>query len=105
MPSKQPIRTAYDEGDVMPVELHDGSTVLLRKVSKDYNPQNRAQAYSYLHDHQKLGEVVTGLLYIDEKQRDMHEVSDPMAAPLRELPYADLCPGSKTLSDIQDRFR
>ncbi len=105
VPAKQPIRTAYNEGEAMPVELHDGSTVLLRKVSKDYNPQNRAQAYSYLHDHQKRGEIVTGLLYIDEKQREMHEVSNTVDKPLRDLAYSDLCPGSKALSDIQDRFR
>lgn len=89
----------------MPVELHDGSTVLLRKVSKEYNPTNRAVAYSYLHEHQKKGEIVTGLLYIDEKQREMHEVSNTVAKPLRDLSYTELCPGGQALSDIQDRFR
>ena len=103
--SKKPIRTAYNEGEIMPVELHDGSTVLLRKVSKDYDPKSRAVAYTYLHDHQKKGEIVTGLLYIDEGQRDMHEVSNTVAKPLRDISYSDLCPGGKALSDIQDRFR
>ena len=105
IPSKKPIRTAYNEGETMPVELHDGSTVLLRKASKDYNPQNRAQAYSYLHDRQKKGEIVTGLLYIDEGQREMHEVSNTTALPLRDLAYVDLCPGASALEKIQDRFR
>jgi 2-oxoglutarate/2-oxoacid ferredoxin oxidoreductase subunit beta len=104
VPPSQPIRTAYDAGEVMPVELHDGNTVLLRKVSKDYNPTNRAQAYSYLHDHQKKGEIVTGLLYIDEGQREMHEVSNTIATPLRDLPYDSLCPGPKVLEEIQNRF-
>jgi len=103
--SKKPIRTAYNEGEVMPVELHDGSTVLLRKVSKDYDPANRAKAYSYLHDHQKKGEIVTGLLYIDEGQRDMHEVSNTVPTPLRDLAYQDLTPGAKKLAEIQDRYR
>jgi 2-oxoglutarate ferredoxin oxidoreductase subunit beta len=104
VPPSRPIRTAYDEGEVMPVELHDGNTVLLRKVSKDYDPTNRAKAYSYLHDHQKKGEIVTGLLYIDEGQREMHEVSNTVATPLRDLPYDALCPGDKVLQEIQDRF-
>jgi 2-oxoglutarate ferredoxin oxidoreductase subunit beta len=89
----------------MPVQLHDGSTVVLRKVSKNYDPTSRARVYSYLHDHQKKGEIVTGLLYIDEKQREMHEVSNTVAEPLRDLGYGELCPGAKALSDIQDRFR
>ncbi|HET7394876.1 MAG TPA: 2-oxoacid:ferredoxin oxidoreductase subunit beta [Gammaproteobacteria bacterium] len=104
VPPSRPIRAAYDEGEVMPVELHDGNTVLLRKVSKDYDPTNRAKAYSYLHDHQKKGEIVTGLLYIDEGQREMHEVSNTVATPLRDLPYDALCPGDKVLQEIQDRF-
>ena len=79
--------------------------MLLRKVSKDYNPTNRGEAYSYLHEHQKKGEIVTGLLYIDEKQREMHDISNTVATPLRELKYQDLCPGSKTLEEIQDRYR
>ena len=105
VPPSKPIRTAYDEGETMPVELHDGSTVLLRKVSKEYNPKNRAVAYSYLHDHQKLGEIVTGLLYIDEDQREMHDISNTVAKPLRELLYSDLCPGPQALEDVQNRYR
>ncbi|MGE5626289.1 MAG: 2-oxoacid:ferredoxin oxidoreductase subunit beta [Bacillota bacterium] len=105
VPAKKPIRAAYDQGEAMPVELHDGSTVLLRKVSDDYDPRSRARAYSYLHEHQKKGEIVTGLLYIDEHQRDMHEVSNTVAAPLRDLPYSSLCPGAKALDAIQDRYR
>ena len=105
IPTSRPIRTAYDEGEAMPVVLHDGSTVLLRKVSKDYDPTDREKAYSYLHSHQKKGEIVTGLLYIDESKQDMHEVSNTVARPLRDLDYKELCPGGKTLDAIQDRYR
>ncbi len=105
VPQKKPIRAAYDDGESMPVELHDGSTVVLRKVSKDYNPTNRARAYSYLHEHQKRGEIVTGLLYIDEAQREMHDISNTVSAALRDLPYAELCPGSAALEEIQNLYR
>ncbi len=105
VPQKKPIRAAYDDGESMPVELHDGSTVALRKVSKDYNPTNRARAYSYLHEHQKSGEIVTGLLYIDEAQREMHDISNTVSAALRDLPYAELCPGSAALEEIQNLYR
>jgi 2-oxoglutarate/2-oxoacid ferredoxin oxidoreductase subunit beta len=103
--SKKPIRAAYDDGEAMPVELHDGSTVVLRKVSKDYNPTDRAQAYSYLHAHQKRGEIVTGLLYIDEDQREMHDISNTVSEALRDLPYKELCPGSTVLEEIQNLYR
>ena len=84
---------------------HDGSTVVLRKVSKDYNPTNRAQAYSYLHEHQKRGEIVTGLLYIDEDQREMHDISNTVSDALRDIAYAELCPGNAALEEIQNLYR
>ncbi|MGA9852048.1 MAG: 2-oxoacid:ferredoxin oxidoreductase subunit beta [Gammaproteobacteria bacterium] len=105
VPPKKPIRAAYDDGEAMPVELHDGSTVLLRKVSREYNPTDRAQAYSYLHKHQKRGEIVTGLLYIDEDQREMHDISNTVSEALRDLPYEELCPGAKALEEIQNLYR
>ena len=105
VPSKMPIRAAYDDGEAMPVVLHDGSTVVLRKVSRDYNPTNRAQAYSYLHAHQKRGEIVTGLLYIDEDQREMHDISNTVSEALRDLAFAELCPGNAALEEIQNLYR
>ncbi|MCG8435780.1 MAG: 2-oxoacid:ferredoxin oxidoreductase subunit beta [Gammaproteobacteria bacterium] len=105
IPPKKPIRAAYDEGEAMPVELHDGSTVVLRKVAKDYDPTDRAHAYSYLREHQKKGEIITGLLYIDETQADMHELNRSVDKPLNELPLEALAPGAGTLAEIQKRYR
>jgi 2-oxoglutarate ferredoxin oxidoreductase subunit beta len=99
------IKAAYDEGEVMPVELHDGSKILLRKVSEDYNVHNRGAAIDYIRAHQRKGEVVTGLLYIDESEPDMHRLNRTTAAPLAGLDYSRLCPGSKALSELQRRFR
>ncbi|HSG64784.1 MAG TPA: 2-oxoacid:ferredoxin oxidoreductase subunit beta, partial [Gammaproteobacteria bacterium] len=96
---------AYDEGDVMPVQLHDGSKILLRKVSKDYNVQNRGAAIDYIRAHQRKGEIVTGLLYIDEGESDMHGLNHTTSMPLSELPYERLCPGSGSLTKLQQRFR
>src|SRR6516164_10524031 len=65
MPAQE-IKAAYDEGDVLPVVLHDGSRVLLRKVDRDFKVGSRADAIEYLSTHQRDGEIVTGLLYVDE---------------------------------------
>ena len=47
MPAQE-IKAAYDEGDVLPVVLHDGSRVLLRKLDKDFKVGSRADAIEYL---------------------------------------------------------
>jgi 2-oxoglutarate ferredoxin oxidoreductase subunit beta len=105
VPPAAEIKAAYDDGDVSPVELHDGSHVLLRKVAKDYDARNRGAAIEYIRARQRNGEVVTGLLYIDESHPDMHGVNGTVAAPLCQLPYEQLCPGRDALLALQKRFR
>ena len=53
----------------MPVTMHDGSRILLRKLDPAYDPTDRGAAFNYLRDKLAQGEYVTGLIYIDEKQR------------------------------------
>ena len=105
VPPAQEIKAVYDEGDVLPIELHDGSRVLLRKVSKEYNPTSRGEALDYIRRHHRLGEVVTGLLYVDQNEPDMHAVLNTTATPLNQLPFERLCPGTEALEKIHSRFR
>ena len=48
-PAKE-IKAAYEEGSAMPIELHDGSKIVLRKVDREYEPTSRAAAFKYLRD-------------------------------------------------------
>jgi 2-oxoglutarate ferredoxin oxidoreductase subunit beta len=105
VPPAVEIKAAYDEGDVLPVDLHDGSRVLLRKVARDFDPGTRGAALEYVRAHQRKGEIVTGLLYIDGSEADMHGVNGTVAAPLARLPYEELCPGRDALLALQKRFR
>ena len=105
IPPAEEIKVAYEQGEVMPIELHDGSRILLRKVSKDYNVTNRGAAIDYLRAHHRRGEIVTGLLYIDESEAEMHAINGTTATPLSQLPYQALCPGAETLAKLQQRYR
>jgi 2-oxoglutarate ferredoxin oxidoreductase subunit beta len=105
VPPAAEIKAAYDEGEVLPVDLHDGSRVLLRKVAKDYQPGNRGAALDYIRARHRNGEIVTGLLYIDESEPDMHGVNATVDRPLAQLPYDELCPGRDALLALQKRFR
>lgn len=105
VPPAAEIRADYEAGAAMPVTLHDGSRIVLRKVDPDYDPTSRAAAYSYLQQRQQAGEIVTGLLYIDESKPEMHEVSGTVAGPVTALDFAPLCPGQGRLQTLQERFR
>ncbi|NNF67936.1 MAG: 2-oxoacid:ferredoxin oxidoreductase subunit beta [Gammaproteobacteria bacterium] len=104
MPADQ-ISASYDDGDVMSVQLHDGSKVLLRKVESGYDPHNRAAALSYIEKCEAKGEIVTGLLYIDENRSTMHGINNSAKTALRDIDYGSLNPGSKKLAEMQKRYR
>ncbi|HSR56388.1 MAG TPA: 2-oxoacid:ferredoxin oxidoreductase subunit beta, partial [Alphaproteobacteria bacterium] len=89
----------------MPVSLHDGSKIMLKKLEDDYDPRDRARAFDYIMRHQAEGQIVTGLLYIDETRPDMHEANKTVGTPLVDVPYEDLCPGSEALAKVQERYR
>ena len=94
-----------DYEDVAPVTLHDGSRIVLRKISPDYNMSTRNQAWSYIQDHHKKGEIITGLLFLDDAAPDVHMHNNTVAQPLNAVPYDKLCPGSEALDDLFESLR
>lgn len=105
VPPAKEIWAKYDEGETLPVELHDGSHILLRKVDREYDPTDRGAAFSYLQRRQAKGEIVTGLLYIDEHKGDFHELNGTPDEPLMSVPYEKLSPGREVLKQIQKGYR
>jgi len=105
VPFRDPITTDYPEGTVQHVTLHDGSTVKLRKVAKDYDATNRDAAYAAIRDHQRRGEVMTGLLYISPDSQDVHAQNETVPGPLTNIPHDQLCPGNDALQKLMQQFR
>ena len=97
IPPSEEIMAAYREGEALPV--------VLRKLAKDYDNSNRGEAIEYLRSRQRAGEMVTGLLYLDQSHPDMHGVNGTAKTPLNKLPYEELCPGADALLALQKRFR
>ena len=50
---------------------------------------------SYLQSRAAAGELVTGLIYMDNDACDMHANLNTVATPLNRLSEAELCPGSR----------
>ena len=105
IPPSEEIKTSYDEGAVMPIELHDGGFIKLRKIDAAFDPTDRAAAFSRVMASQADDEILTGLFYIDESQPDMHARKKIDTRPLNQIPYAVLNPGPQKLKDLQAAFR
>src|SRR6201993_3534606 len=63
--SFEDIEVDYDSGQVFEVEMHDGSSLRLRKLQEDYDPTNKANAVKTLMEAEENHEVLTGVFYID----------------------------------------
>jgi 2-oxoglutarate/2-oxoacid ferredoxin oxidoreductase subunit beta len=83
---------------VVSVTMHDGSVLRVRSVPDDYDPKDREAVAEHLRRAHAAGDVVTGLLYIDESSADLHEMHDTTDQPLRDIPFSQLCPGSAVLA-------
>jgi 2-oxoglutarate ferredoxin oxidoreductase subunit beta len=105
VPARQEIKVDYEPGTVRMVRQHDGSFLKLAKIHGDYDPTDRAAAMKYLQEHEAKGEVVTGLIYVDESASDLHANLGTVATPLNKLVEKDLCPGSAALADMNAEYR
>ena len=68
MVPRDPITADYASGSLEEVVLHDGATIRLRKLHRDFDPTDRLAAMNYLHDRHAAGEIVTGLLYANPER-------------------------------------
>ena len=80
------------------ITMHDGSVVR-------YDPSDRQKVEEYIRDRHSRGEIVTGLLYVDESAKDVHELNHTPAEGLNKVPYSKLCPGAAELASMQASFR
>jgi len=104
VPPSDEIRASYEDGECMPIELHDGGVINLRKLDNGYDPTDRGSAFSKVLQTQDTDEILTGLLYIDETTPDMATRNKLPARPLNTFPYAELNPGSDALKAAMREF-
>ncbi|MCC7079724.1 MAG: 2-oxoacid:ferredoxin oxidoreductase subunit beta [Burkholderiales bacterium] len=104
-PKREEITVDYAEGEVVSVTQHDGSVLRLHKLAADYDAHDRIGAMNFLQQRHALGEVVTGLLYVDPQPEDLHAHLKTAETPFNTLGAKDLCPGSAALEKINASLR
>jgi 2-oxoglutarate ferredoxin oxidoreductase subunit beta len=77
----------------------------LRRLADDFDPTDRVAAMNYIAQHQALGEVVTGLLFVDPEPEDLHAHLNTVETPFNRLDEAALIPGSKALDALNRSLR
>ena len=105
VPMMREIKTTYEMGSVKDLTMHDGTGIRLHKLAKDWDPLDRISAINAVQRAKRDGEILTGLLYLNEGSPDLHSVLRTTHRPLNELSETDLCPGSDALAALNDSLR
>jgi 2-oxoglutarate ferredoxin oxidoreductase subunit beta len=105
VPEEEEIKVDYAEGHSVAVRMHGGTALMLHKLAPDYDPREADKALMMIRKGLASGEVVTGLLYVDEGEEDLHSILGTTERPLNAVPMSELCPGSKALEAINARLK
>jgi 2-oxoglutarate ferredoxin oxidoreductase subunit beta len=100
VPSFGDIEVDYDSGQVFDVQMHDGSSLRLRKLLEDYDPTDRIKAVSTLTESHIKGEVLTGIFYIDTKKPTFIDQLNVVDEPLATLPDSVTRPSKEALDSL-----
>jgi len=103
--AREEIAVDIEPGDVMDVRQHDGTLLRLRSLHPGYDPGDRHAAMAYMQRHHEMGEVVTGLLYVDPLATDLHTALNTCDRPLNALGTPELCPGAQALERLNASLR
>jgi 2-oxoglutarate/2-oxoacid ferredoxin oxidoreductase subunit beta len=105
VPYFEEISVDYAPGTVQEVSLHDGSTLLLKKLAGDYDPTNKVMARRVIHESAARGEFATGLIYVEPSRPDFLALLNVVDQPLAELPPEQTRPTRDALDAINDALR
>ncbi|UCH59865.1 MAG: 2-oxoacid:ferredoxin oxidoreductase subunit beta [Anaerolineales bacterium] len=102
VPPADEIMVEYDEGQDVEVTMHDGSSIVLRKLERDYDPTDRMAAIRVLEEANACNCLLTGLIYIDTLQPSMTEIYNLPETPLNRLPESRIRPAPETIQRVND---
>jgi len=105
IPPANEITTQYDSGDSVQLKMHDGSILALRKIQQGWDPTVKDAAVKALHQSYADNEILTGLIYINEDQQDLHRLLNTCDTPFNKLTEIDLVPDPAILKEINDSLR
>jgi 2-oxoglutarate ferredoxin oxidoreductase subunit beta len=105
VPYFEDISVEIAEGETMDVEMHDGSHLRLRKLSRDFDPTSRLAAMAALEAAEREGEILTGVLYLNTQKPDFLELLGLCEHPLATLPESRVRPSRAVLETVMEELR
>lgn len=105
VPLAEEITTDYEPGTSEQVTMHDGSIIQFHKLDPELDIHSRRSALTRIKDYKAEDKVLTGILFIDEDSKEIHDTMNTTKTPLRNLTEKELCPGAAALENINNLHR
>ncbi len=105
VPYFQEIDVDYEAGTAVDVTMHDGSRLRLRKLEEDYDPTDKLVALQRLHGAHAVGEMLTGVFYVNPKAPSFLDMLNLVEEPLATLPEDRVRPPRKVLDEVMEELR
>jgi 2-oxoglutarate/2-oxoacid ferredoxin oxidoreductase subunit beta len=105
VPHFNEINVDYDPGTVTNVTMHDGSSLRLHKLEKEYDPCDKTEAIKRILESAKAEEVLTGVLYLDTKAPNFVDMINMTGEPLATLPESVTRPSREALEACMEELR
>jgi 2-oxoglutarate ferredoxin oxidoreductase subunit beta len=80
--------------------MHDGSSIVLKKLEHDYDPTSKFQALQKLEEAQQNNWLITGLVYLDTSKPALMDTYNLVDTPLNRLTEKDLRPTPESIKTI-----
>ena len=100
VPPMEDIIVDYAEGEMIDVTMHDGSTVVLKKLEHDYDPTSRSGAIALLEEANRKNWLITGLIYIDTEQPSLFDIYNLTDVPLNRLKEHQMRPPPESIDQV-----
>ncbi len=94
------ISVDYEPGSQIQVQLHDGPTIQLKKLDREYDPTDKLQAIKLLIEAEQKQEFITGLIYINQGRKTLQDVMELPEAPLAQMGEGELRPPKEALDKL-----
>jgi 2-oxoglutarate/2-oxoacid ferredoxin oxidoreductase subunit beta len=105
VPFFEDISVEIPEGESRDVQMHDGSHLRIRKLSREYDPTDRFGALKALEEAEAKAEVLTGVLYVNTQKPNFVEQLGLIEEPLATLPASAVRPGPAVLDMVMEELR
>jgi len=102
VPPAEEITVDYEEGEDKEVTLHDGSSIILKKLERSYDPTDRASAMQVLEEANVKRILLTGLIYINTEQKSLVDIYNLPDTPLNRLPESRIRPPRESIKQLNE---